>query len=207
MSGGTVASQYLAGSASPSGHSISSHSSSARLGPPLVAMGGPHPNPGKARGQRSRASLAPGNRLPACRRQAERKRLDADRMVLGVAAHQLRGTAATRPRQRRQRCRPRRPHRSLRRDAGDIAQPQSADLLAQPGVGAIPGIHQHNPARQTGGVGRPDLLQRNLRLGQKSDRLGDAGRGAALGIGRSIPAADTGARRSAGSPHDWPATG
>src|SRR5947208_15439166 len=28
MSGGTVASQYLAGSASPSGHSISSHSSS-----------------------------------------------------------------------------------------------------------------------------------------------------------------------------------
>src|SRR3954463_16403982 len=30
--------------------------------PPLVAMGGPNPNPGKARGQRSRASFAPGNR-------------------------------------------------------------------------------------------------------------------------------------------------
>ena len=54
-----------------------------RLGPPLVTMGCPHPNPGKARGQRSRTSLAPGNRLPACRRQAERKRLDANRMVLG----------------------------------------------------------------------------------------------------------------------------
>src|SRR3954468_15873102 len=40
-----------------------------RRGPPLVAMGGPHPNPGKARGQRPRTSLAPGNRLPACRRQ------------------------------------------------------------------------------------------------------------------------------------------
>ena len=37
-----------------------------RFGPPFVAMGGPHSNPGKARGQRSRASLAPGNRLPAC---------------------------------------------------------------------------------------------------------------------------------------------
>src|SRR3954447_9645514 len=32
-----------------------------RLGPPLVAMGGPHPNPGKARDQRSCGSLAPGN--------------------------------------------------------------------------------------------------------------------------------------------------
>jgi len=103
-------------------------------------------------------------------------------MVLGVAAHQLRGTAATRPGQRRQRCRPRWPHRGLRRDAGDIAQPQSADLLAQPGTAAIPGIHQYNPARQTGLVSRPDLLQRDLRLGQKSNRLGDAGRGAALGI-------------------------
>jgi len=47
----------------------------ARLGPPLVTMGGPHPNPGKARGQRARAALAPGDRLPARRRQAERKRL------------------------------------------------------------------------------------------------------------------------------------
>src|SRR5215212_1602714 len=37
-----------------------------RLGPPRVTMRRPHPNPGKARDQRSRASLAPGNRLPAC---------------------------------------------------------------------------------------------------------------------------------------------
>src|SRR3954469_5159515 len=53
-----------------------------RLGPPLVAMGWPYPNPGKARGQHSGGSFAPGNRLPACRRQAERKRLDANRLVL-----------------------------------------------------------------------------------------------------------------------------
>ena len=33
--------------------------------------------------------------------------------------------------------------------------------------------------RQTGGASRLDLLQRNLRLGQKPDCLGDAGRGAA----------------------------
>src|SRR4051794_31078946 len=69
----------------------------ARLGPPLVAMGCPHPNPGKARGQRSRTSLTPENRLPAYRRQVERERLHADRMVLGVAAHELWATAAARP--------------------------------------------------------------------------------------------------------------
>src|SRR4051794_40456545 len=39
-----------------------------RLGPPLVMMGCPHPNPSKARGQRARTSLAPGDRLPAFRR-------------------------------------------------------------------------------------------------------------------------------------------
>src|SRR3954451_19062640 len=66
-----------------------------RLGPPRVMMGGPHPNPGKARRQRSGGSLAPGNRLPACRGQVERERLDADRTVLAVAARELRATAAT----------------------------------------------------------------------------------------------------------------
>src|SRR3954447_1115911 len=49
-----------------------------RLGPPLVAVGCPHSNPGKARCQRSRASLAPANRLPACHRQAKRNRLDTN---------------------------------------------------------------------------------------------------------------------------------
>src|ERR687893_1108927 len=107
-----------------------------RLGPPLVTMGWPHPNPGKARGQRARASLAPGDCLPADRRQVERQRLDTNRTMLGVAAHQLRATATTRPGQRWQRCRPRRPYRALRRDAGDIDQSQSVDLLAQPSVGA-----------------------------------------------------------------------
>jgi hypothetical protein len=124
-------------------------------------------------------------------------------MVLGVAAHELRGTAATRPGPRRQRCHPWWPYRGLRWDTGDIAQPQSADLLAQPGIAAISGVHQHNAARQTGGVGRPDLLQRDLRLGQKSNRLGDASRGAAHGVGRPLqrqiqPPGDRQARRMVG---------
>ena len=124
----------------------------------------------------------PSGHPSSCKRKATQRQHE-----LRVAAHDLWATAATRPGQWRQRCRPRRPYRGLRRDTGDIAQPQSADLLAQPGIGAIPGVHQHNPARQTGRPGRPDLLQRYLRLGQKSNRLGDAGRGTALGIGRPLP--------------------
>src|SRR3954469_21363824 len=81
-----------------------------RLGPPIVTMGGPHPNSGKARCQRSRASLAPGNRLPAGLGQVARKRLDANRTMLRVAAHQLWATAAARPRQWWQRCRPGQPY-------------------------------------------------------------------------------------------------
>src|SRR5215218_498182 len=38
-----------------------------RLGPPLVAMRRPHPNPGKARGQRSRAPLAGAAMAPSSR--------------------------------------------------------------------------------------------------------------------------------------------
>src|SRR3954451_4230020 len=77
-----------------------------RLGPPCVTMRRPHSNPGKARCQRSCGALAPGDRLPACLGQVERKRLDANRMMLRVATQQLWATAAARPRQRRQWYRP-----------------------------------------------------------------------------------------------------
>src|SRR6266851_8423232 len=65
-----------------------------RLGPPIIAMRRPHPNPGKARRQRSRRSFAPGNHLPACLGQVERERLDADRTVLCIAARELGWAAA-----------------------------------------------------------------------------------------------------------------
>src|SRR5512144_627281 len=66
-----------------------------RRGPPRVTMGGPYPNPGKARCQHSRTALTPGECLPACQRQAERKPLNTNRLVFTVAAHQLRARAAT----------------------------------------------------------------------------------------------------------------
>ena len=93
---GRVESQYLAGSASPSGHSISSHSSGHGSLRCQVATGGAHPNPGKARGSRRVRALAPGDRLASLAGQVERQRLDPDRTMLGVAAQPLRRPAAAR---------------------------------------------------------------------------------------------------------------
>src|SRR4051794_8514099 len=63
--GGEGAHQILGGFGAPLGPFEQYPSLAPGGGPPLVAVGGPHPNPGKARCQRSRASLAPGDRLPA----------------------------------------------------------------------------------------------------------------------------------------------
>jgi hypothetical protein len=59
-----------------------------------------------------------------------------------------------------------------------LGEPQSPNRLAQPGVGSITAIYQHNPSGQIGLAGRPDLIQGNLRLGQKTDPFGDARSGA-----------------------------
>src|SRR5215218_2411158 len=53
-----------------------------RRGPPIIAMGGPHPNPGKARCQRCRAYIEPANRWPASVRKTKSKRLYTYRRVL-----------------------------------------------------------------------------------------------------------------------------
>src|SRR6476661_6992610 len=132
MSGGTVASQYLADSASPSGHSISSHSSS----------------PGSARhssrwGARTRTRAKRDASAPAAPSRQE--------IVCQLAAG--------------------RPSASALTLTGWCSASRRMSFGGRP-----------RPDHGTGGIGRPDLLQRDLRLGQKSNRLGDAGRGAALGI-------------------------
>ena len=48
----------------------------ARLAQQVVAMGRPHPPPGKARGEPIRGALAPRDCLPRLLRQAEGERLD-----------------------------------------------------------------------------------------------------------------------------------
>src|SRR5271163_262 len=54
--------------------------------PPLVVIGRPHPHPGEPRAKPIIAAFAPADRAPSGLRQAERKRLDRDRLVGAVAA-------------------------------------------------------------------------------------------------------------------------
>jgi hypothetical protein len=50
------------------------------------------------------------------------------------------------------------------------------------GVGAITGIHQHNPARKAGLARRMYLIEGNLKLGLEADFLGHACLAQSLGI-------------------------
>src|SRR4051812_48981785 len=188
VSGGRVASQYLAGSVSPSGHSISSHSSSRSS----VRHSSRWAARTRTRAKREVSAPAlPSRQQIVCQPAAGRP---------GASVLTLTGWCSA-SRRMSWGGRPRPHHGSGGSGAvpgghtevcdgipGDIGQPQSADRLAQPSIDAIPGVHQHNTARQTGRAGRPDLLQRNLWLGQKPDRLGDAGRGVARGIGTVLEA-------------------
>ena len=126
-----------------------------RLGPPIVAMCRPHPNPGKARCQRSGGSLAPRNYLPACLGQVERERLDTDRTVLGVAAHELGATAATRPRLAAAAVpSPAATPKSAAASRRHRSAPERRSPRA-PGIAAIPGVNRAQPPRRsTAGTGR-----------------------------------------------------
>src|SRR5271170_4227613 len=87
-----VENQYLVGSVSSCGHSISSHSS--RLAQQGVTVRRPHAPPGKARDEPIRASLAPSDRLPRLIRQAQGKRLDGGGLVRLVALQPRLGSSA-----------------------------------------------------------------------------------------------------------------
>ena len=92
--------------------------------------------------------------------------------MIAITPYQLRRPSPARPAFGTQRRHTRRPYRGVRQNAGDVAQPQCRDVHAQIGVGAITGIHQHNPVRQAGPARRTNLLERNLRLGLEADLLG-----------------------------------
>ena len=109
MSSGRVESQYLVGSASPSGHSRSSHSSVLGFREVVVAVGGADPDPGVARYEPVGRALAPGHGFPGLRRKADGQGLGPDRLVFGIAPLPPGRAAAPGPRLGRQRPGPGRP--------------------------------------------------------------------------------------------------
>src|SRR5271154_7032212 len=90
------------------------------VGELIVMMRGTYAHARKTRGQPFSRTLPPPDRAPGALGQAERKLLDRDRLMLVVAANELRSPPATRPLLRRQRALAGHPNGGLRQDAGHI---------------------------------------------------------------------------------------
>src|SRR3954464_13965793 len=69
----------------------------ARLIPPVIAMSGSPPHPCEARGEPIGDALAPGDLGPRLRPKSQRQRLNRDRLVLAIPAHQRGGSSPARP--------------------------------------------------------------------------------------------------------------
>ena len=147
---------------SPSGHSISSHSSARPSG---LSWRCPDANTQahKARGQPIGRAFAPLDRAPSFLRHAKCNLLDPDQVILATAPF-LRSSFAARLRPR-----PGRPDQGVRLNAGRISQPQRRETAAQLCVIAIGGIHQHHAVRKTGLVRSTYLIERDLRLSLEAD--------------------------------------
>src|SRR5450631_164026 len=114
----------------------------------------------KERRQLLGCPLPPLDAAPGVFGQAEREFLDGNRLMLLIAANELRCWPTARPFFWWERSRARRPHRGIRQDAGDIAQPQCAHTCAQVCVAAITRVHQRHATRKASLAGRSDLLKR-----------------------------------------------
>ena len=145
-------------------------------------MRGPHPQPGEARAEPPRRAFAPGDGLPSLRRQAEGEGLDRDRPMPCVAPLAARRTAAAGPGRRRQRPLARGPDCHMRLHPSDVVETQRRDRLAQGGVDAVAGVHQHDAFRNARRLERADLHESNLGLGRKAELLRHASPGAPLRI-------------------------
>src|SRR5450759_1997552 len=135
----------------------------------VIAMRDPNAHASKTRGQPLGRAFPPFDRAPCALAQSESKLLDRDRLMLAVAAHQLRWSPVARPSFWRQWHRARRPDRGVWSRAGDVAQSQRRDIRTQIGLGAIAGVHQDYTARKAGPTRPAQLLKRDLRLGLEAD--------------------------------------
>src|SRR5438128_9457925 len=104
---------------------------------PVVIMGGPHPHSGEARMKPIIAAFAPADLAPGLFRQAERERLDRDRLVRAVTAQPGGPPAGSGVRLRRQRLMPGWRHRGGRGNAGYLGYAARAERRAPLGDTAL----------------------------------------------------------------------
>src|SRR5689334_20847501 len=148
----------------------------ARFAQPVIAMSGSHPHACEARSEPIGDAPVPGDRGPRLRPKSQRQRLNRDRLVLVIPAHQLGWSSPARPRLGRQGRTALRPNRGVGQDPGDVTEPEHGDVGAQLRIAAIAGIHEDDPAWQAGFGRRTELIERDRRLGLEGDFLGHARR-------------------------------
>src|ERR1700746_911512 len=155
---GSVESQYLVGSASPSGHSISSHSGDSVSGTSLLC-----PTRTRTRAKREDShSAEPSRHLivrqacfgkPSATSLAEIRSGSSRRPVLFSGLPFRLGPAPE--------------DQGVRQNAGHIGQTQGRQRRAQPRVTAITDIHQNHSTWQADFARPAYLLERDLRLGHE----------------------------------------
>src|SRR3954462_2026284 len=100
----------------------------ARFAQPVVAMSGSHPHPREARGEPNNCALAPGDLGPRRLLKSQRQRLNRDRLVLVIPAHQLGWSSPARPGLGRQGRTALRPDRGVGQDPRNVAEPERGDV-------------------------------------------------------------------------------
>jgi len=174
MSAARLASQYLVGATSPSGHSTRSHSSGQGSWRWKSRCPG---RAGSAAKRDARVPRLPSRQVTVCQATADsdRQGFDRDRLVAGRTPQPRRRPATARPRLGRQRAHARRPDRQVRQNADDIGQLKREQAVLEAHVGAITGVGQHHPRCHALGECGADLLERDLRLGLERHLIRHAG--------------------------------
>src|SRR6266853_3324854 len=143
--------------------------------PSVIIMGGPHPDSGETRAKPTVRALAPADCSPSLFRQAERERLDRDRLVRAVPAQPGWPPAVSDIGLGRQRLETWRPYGGRRGNAGHITHAERADPGAQLRIATVSPVHQSHTTRNAGRVRGLQLIERNRGFGFEHHVLGHAG--------------------------------
>ena len=142
----------------------------------FVAMGGPHPDCGKARAHGAPRAVAPRHGPPGGRGELLGQGGDTERAMTARSAHQRRRPAMPAILRRGQRRVARRPDGGLQADADHIGNPLSRQGIAKRRHDAIAGIGDDGRGRDALSRQVRDLLERDLPFRTELDGIGHARR-------------------------------
>lgn len=139
------------------------------LGPIVVPGCRPQAHGGEAGIELGVGSFTPSDRAPSLGVELLGQGLGRDRLVIVGSADLRRRPASSAARLGRQRALAWAPDAECGLNADNIGQTELGQARAEIAVGAISGVGQNHAGRDAPGLGRPDLLERDLRLGPERD--------------------------------------